>query len=379
MSFKPNGVIADEHLFEPQEPEYEMCYVDFDTILYRSSKSLQKDYIIVEHKKTGWKKRFDGVVKFYGRGKAKDGGWINEQNTERFGTDRPPISADDFIIHTESELIECPDPNMTLLEYGLQSIDFKVGTIKRVMCSKDYRLGIGGIDGKNFRYDVAQIIPYKGLRKSKPLLFLELREAFITKYKNKVFVGRGDIEMDDEISIKGWESYKHFLKTGKHKYVLGFVDKDLLMTPCPHFNYDKAEYGITMPDINGCALHYATQLLCGDKSTDNIQGLPNIGAEFASKYKLGKPRGVGSATAKSILEDCKTPIEMYARVVEAYKSFYGEAEFDFVSHEGIESKRTWEDMLRENATLLYMCRSYEEVKTYDIIKQLEKMGVITVE
>jgi len=376
MSFKPNGVIADEHLFVPQEPEYEMCYTDFDTPLVAAASSLQNNYIIVEHKRTGWKRRFEGVSKFYGLGKKRDGGWINDENTKRFGTEKPPISAEDFIIHTESELIECPEPNMTLLEYGMRNIDFKVGDIKRTMKAHDYRLYIGGVGGKNFRYDVAQIIPYKGARSEKPLLFLDLREAFIEKYKHKVLIGNKDIEVDDEVSIKGWESYHHFIKTGKHKYVLSYVDKDIRQVPCPYFNYNKTEDGIIHPTIEDCARHFTMQLLCGDKSTDNIQGLPNISKEFATKYKIRKSAGLGGTTAIAILEDCKTPVEMYARVVEAYKSFYGEAEFDFVSHEGVESKRTWADMLRENATLLYMCRSYEEVKTYDIIKQLEKMGVI---
>ena len=366
----------DENLFEqPTEPEYEMCYVDADTLIFRAAKSLQKDFIIVEHNKTKWTARFDGVSKFYGLGKKRDGGWIGDENKKRAVDGRPQISADDFTIHLNSELIESPDPTKTLLEYGLQSIDFKIGDIKRTSRAKDYRLYIGDLT-KNFRYDIAKIVPYKGERKEKPLMFLELREAFLEKYKNKAIVSKSNLESDDEISIKGWESYRYFLKTGKHKYVLAYIDKDLQSTPCDWFNYDKCEDGIIKPDINQCARFYTQQLLSGDKSTDNIQGLPNIGVDFATKYKLGKTRGVGKATAVNILEDCQTPVEMYTRVVEAYKSFYGEKPFDFESWDGTKGQRTWEDMLRENASLLYMCRSYEEAGTYDIIKQLTKMGVL---
>jgi hypothetical protein len=356
--------------------EYEMCYVDFDTVLYRSAQQLQEDYILIRHKvHTTWTKEFSGVTQFYGRKKSKDGGWIFDENTKRQEEGRPLVSADDFTIETHSRLKETPI-GMTLIEKGLESIDFKVGDIKKVCNAKDYRLGIGGLGG-NFRFAAAHILPYKGDRKAKPILFLELRDAFISKYRNKVFIARDGLEMDDEISIFGWESYRHYLKTGKHKYVLGYVDKDLRMTPCPYFNYDKVEDGVETPTVMECALAFTSQILSGDKSCDNIQGLPDITQEFATKYGLAKPRGLGKATALEILKDCQTPKEMYERVVEAYKSFYGEEPFEFTSHRGEVSTRTWLDMLRENAILLYMCRTFEEAGKYDIGDTLKKMGVIT--
>jgi hypothetical protein len=366
FNWNPNG--------ESEPPEFEMCYTDFDTVLFRCAKSLQKDYIIVTHNASGKTKEFDGVSKFYGLGKAKNKGWIGEQNVIRQEKGLPSLSVDDFTIETASRLIECPDPNLSLIEYGLQQLDFKVGAIKKTSRAADYRLGIGGLL-PNFRYDAAHILPYKGERKAKPLLFLELRDAFITKYKSKVQIARDGLEQDDEISIIGWESYKHFLKTGKHKYVLAYVDKDLNSVPCPSFNYDKVEEGITYPDINECARAFCIQTLCGDKSTDNIQGLPNIGVEFAKKYNLGKPKGIGKATAIEILKDCTTPKEMYERVIEAYKGYYGVEPFSFTSHRGEVSERTWLDMLRENAILLYMCRTYDEAGKYDIEQTFKRMKI----
>ena len=356
------------------EYEYETCYVDFDTVLFRSAKMLQEDYIVVTNKR-GQKKEFKNVTAFYGRGKAKDGGYIGEQNAQRAEKGLPPISASDYTIETAARVKESPEPNMSIIEYGLSQIDYKVGDIKKASKAKDYVLGIGGLL-PNFRYDAAHIIPYKGERKAKPILFLELREAFIQKYKNKILIAKDGLETDDEISIKGWESYRHFLKTGKHKYVIGFVDKDLRMTPCPSFNYDKVEEGISTPSIEDCARAFATQILSGDLSTDNITGLPNLHPEFCAKYGLAKPRGVGKATALQILEDCKTPKEMYERVVEAYRTYYGEDEFDFTSHRGEVSKRTWLDMLKENALLLYMLRDYSEEGCYDISVTLKRLGVI---
>jgi hypothetical protein len=367
MVFKPNESSEDIAY------EYEVCYVDFDTVLFRSAKMLQEDYIVVTNKR-GKKKEFKNVTAFYGRGKARDGGWIGEQNKERLEKGLPPISADDYTIETAARVKESPDPEMTIIEYGLSQIDYKVGDIKKASKAKAYVLGIGSLE-PNFRYEVAHILPYKGARKPKPILFLELREAFIQKYRNKVLVAKDGLEMDDEISIKGWESYKHFLKTGKHKYVIAFVDKDLRMTPCPSFNYDKVEEGITTPSIEDCARAFAAQILSGDLSTDNIQGLPNLNPDFCTKYGLAKPRGVGKATALQILEDCETPKEMYERVVEAYRTYYGEDEFEFTSHRGQVSKRTWLDMLKENAVLLYMLRNYNEAGTYDITNTFNKLGV----
>ncbi len=374
MSFKPrNAVVEDGEQFTP-EHKYETCYVDFDTVLFRSAKMLQEDYIIVTNKQ-GKKKEFKNVTSFYGRGKSKDGGWVGEQNKERTEKGLPLISADDYVIETASRVKESPEPNMTIIEYGLSQIDYKGGAIKKASKAKDYVLGIGSLV-PNFRYDVAQITPYKGARKAKPLLFLELRDAFIQKYKNKVMIARDGLEMDDEISIKGWESYKHFLKTGKHKYVISFVDKDLRMTPCPSFNYDKTEEGISTPSIEDCARAFAAQLLSGDLTCDGIVGLPNLNPEFCEKYGLAKPRGVGKATALEVLQDCKTPKEMYGRVVEAYRTFYGEDDFEFTSHRGDVFKRTWLDMLKENATLLYMLRDSNEAGKYDISVTLKKLGVI---
>lgn len=372
MSFKPRNV--DDGNKSNIDYLYETCYVDFDTVLFRSAKMLQEDYIVVTNKR-GKKKEFKNVTSFYGRGKARDGGWIGEQNKERAEKGLPLISASDYTIETAARVKECPEPNMTIIEYGLSQIDYKVGDIKKASKARDYVLGIGGLL-PNFRYDAAHIIPYKGERKAKPILFLELRDAFIQKYKNKVLIAKDGLEMDDEISIKGWESYKHFLKTGVHKYVIAFVDKDLRMTPCPSFNYDKVEEGISSPTIMECARAFAAQILSGDLSTDNILGLPNLNPEFCEKYGLAKPRGVGKATALQILEGCETVKEMYERVVEAYRTFYGEDEFEFTSHRGETSKRTWLDMLKENAILLYMLRDYSEAGCYDITVTLKRLGVI---
>lgn len=366
MSFDNNPGVEDT------PKKYKMCHVDADTILYQSAVKLQENYILVTHKKSGSQKEFKGVQAFYGRKKTRDGGWIGEMNEQRAEKGLPLFTVDDFDIEQCARVIESPDPALSIIEYGLQQVDFKVGEIKKVMDAEDYRLWIGG--NGNYRYDVAHILPYKGGRTDKPLLYAELKEALLNKYNKRANTVPDGWEVDDYVSMMGWKSYSEFLKTGEHIYVIAYVDKDLKSIPCPNFNYLKCEEGISTPDIFECAAHFAMQCLAGDKSVDNIQGLPNVSKEFAQKYKVTQ-RGVGKATAEKILEGCTTPKELYERVVEAYKSYYGEDEFEFESWRGDKSMRTWLDMLRENAILLYMCRTPKEIGVYDIQKTLDKLGV----
>jgi len=327
--------------------EYELAHIDCDTILHRAAESVQENYIVVTNKHTGEKMEFSGVQKFYGKSnKKKDGGWIGEQDK---------YTVDDFTIEQHVRYKPLPDEEESLVKWALGMIDFKVGAVKKVSNAKDYRLWVGG-EG-NFRYDVAQIQPYKGLRKDKPMIFKELKEEFLRKYRSKVCVARDGMEADDECSIKGWDSWRHCRRTGKHKYVLGFVDKDLKMIPCPSFNYDKPELGIVEPTLEDCCRAFCKQLLMGDKSTDNIPGL----------------KGVGEKTALKLLEGRNTPKEMYEAVVLAYKDYYGLEAFPFVSHRGVESTRTWLDMLKENSILLYMLREPYEV--YNIEETFKRLGV----
>ena len=336
---------------------YEICHVDFDTVLFRAAKSCQTDFIMVKHKKIKWQKRFEGVSKFYGLGKAKNKGWIGEENTKREKAGKPLISVEDFIIEECSEL---RDDHDVVLEDAINQIDYAVGRIKKHSEAEDYKLYVG--DGGNFRYDLANILPYKGNRKDKPLLFLELKEKFVEKYKNKVVLIK-DQEVDDALGIIGYNNYKQFLKTKKYKDVLSFVDKDLKMILSPSFNYDKVEEGISTPTPEEAARYFCSQLLSGDKTTDNIQGLPNFSPEFQQKHNTGKTRGIGKATSNSLVEG-KSIKEMFSLVIEAYKSYYGEEKKEFVSFRGETFSWNWLDYLKENATLLWMRR--EEGEIYNI-------------
>lgn len=59
--------------------------------------------------------------------------------------------------------------------------------------------------------------------------------------------------------------------------------------------------------------------------------------------------------AEKILEGCKDRFEMFQRVREAYESFYGK-EFTYESWDGKLLTKTFDEILNENAELLWMQR-----------------------
>lgn len=339
---------------------------DFDTVLFTAAKSLQEDYIIIRHNEfPDWTQEFSGVQEFYGKKKAKDGGWIGEQNAERLGhpeKNQWQISHEDFTIEPMSRIVK-----KDYIAYA--RFNDKLEDIMEATGCADYRIVIGG-EG-NFRYDVAQIQAYKGTRKGKPVRFAEIREYVLNKYKDKVIVVDG-IEGDDVVSTLAHKSFLHFNKTGEHLYTLAYVDKDLKMCICPYINYNKIEDGVLQVTPLEAAYSFCRQMLMGD-STDTIPGLPGLTAEICKKYGIKKTRGLGEKSADNLLTPCDAIPELFGRVVEAYRSYYGDDEFEFESYRGEKSIRTWFNMLDENCQLLFMRR--EHFVPFDLAGTLTKLGI----
>lgn len=346
-----------------------MCYADADTLLFRAAILQQEDYIEAVHKETGWKKRFKNVTSFYGRGKARDGGWIAEQNEKREKDGKPLISANDFELIQGIELKGSEGDHEKALHDAMTYLDYNIGMIKKAMDSEDYRLVIGG-EG-NYRHDYAQRVPYKGSRKEKPILFLEIKEQFLSKYKNKVIVSDG-IEAEDYVARMGYISSKEQARTGKWPYLISFIDKDVKQVYCPYLNYDKLEEGIQLMTPIECMRHFTKQLILGD-ATDDIEGINTLPEEIYTKYSIRKVKTVGETTSVALLASCTTVKEMFERVVEVYKASYGEEPIEFVSHRNEKLSWTWLDFLKETAILVYLQRHEDE--RYDIEDTLKKLKV----
>lgn len=346
--------------------KYKKIIVDCDKPLLSAAVAVEQTFCKVKNKHNGEERVFRNQTEFWGHHAKKQGGQLSEWKNF-LGCDH--IDADDFTIEEGSILSEDIEDHLgeAKLRFG-----WFIGKIKKLInegLADDYELAIHG-EG-NFRYDVANIVPYKHGRKDKPILFYELKEEIISQYKNKVKLVN-EIEVDDYVSIKGWENYRYHLKTGKWEYLLAYQDKDLTMTPSPMINYDKVEEGVKVISPKEAALAYATQLLSGDKAVDNIIGLPQLGEVTRKQYNLRKG-GVGKATALAILEGADIK-QMFQRVVEAYKDYYLEPT-TFKSWRGEELIYTWLDYLNENARLLYMLRAVEEKDTYNITQTLDRLGV----
>ena len=231
-------------------------------------------------------------------------------------------------------------------------LDHMIAKLKTTVNADKYTFFIGG-EG-NFRYELATLTPYKGERKTeKPFYFQEARQHIMRKYKAKVVNG---IEADDAVSVN---LYNDWVKTkGNPTKILVHVDKDINMTCGVHYNPDKNLFYFISPE--DADYNFALQMVTGD-TVDNIIGLPNLGDEFRDKYSLPKRNGAGKKTAELILQDLKgSSLQvLYARVLEAYSSFYTHP-YKYTNWKGETVSASPEQLLDENCGLLYMMRKKGE-------------------
>lgn len=150
----------------------------------------------------------------------------------------------------------------------------------------------GYLTGKrNYRYDIAKTVPYKGTRTAeKPKHLGILREYMIDAW---AFSVQEEQEADDAVSIRAYE-------LGEEDYIICSLDKDLNNVRGWHYNFNTNQrYYVSEEEA---IKNFYTQLLTGD-TVDNIPGL----------------KGIGPKKAEKILKDCKTEQELYKAVLEAYK------------------------------------------------------------
>jgi hypothetical protein len=147
----------------------------------------------------------------------------------------------------------------------------------------------------NFRHDLDMPVVYKGNRKDsrRPIWYDEIRQYLIEVHGAIVVDGQ---EADDALGIA--QTYAR--ETGKDT-VICTIDKDLDMIEGMHYNWNKPELGIYHIDRDEGLRKFYTQLLTGDR-TDNIMGVPKIGAKKAEK----------------LLEDCENELELAEVTMQAY-------------------------------------------------------------
>lgn len=310
-----------------------LLVIDADTILYASSAQQQLNKCLATNIEYGSQRLFESKTAF--------NDWAKENNRDKAN----------YSFETISEIKPDAEPR-----FAFQAIKQKVDKIIEAAGCDDFVLCIEG-EG-NFRKDFkSRFVDYKGQRSEKPILFEECREFFLKKYKKKVILSEGR-ETDDTCNIMAWESYNKGLSSkdkSKCNVVLAYCDKDLAANSRGWMlNYSKLEEGIFWNDAFTQSYNFATQLLIGD-SADNIPGIEKLSKITKERFGI-KVEGVGPATAKKILADCKTEVDLAARVYECYSAMYGEEE-------------GWDERLDENGFFLYLLRHDKD--EWDLNRYLE--------
>lgn len=312
-----------------------LLVIDADTILYASAAQQQLNKCLATNIEHGSQRLFESKTSF--------NKWLETKQ------DR---TKDMYTFETISEVKPEAEPR-----FAFNSIKQKVDKIVEAAGCDDFVVCIEG-EG-NFRKDFpAQYVDYKGQRSAKPLLFEECREFFLKKYKQKVITSEGR-ETDDTCNILAWESYSKGTESkdrSKCNVVLSYCDKDLAANSRGWLlNYNKLEAGTYWNDSFTQAYNFATQLLTGD-TADNIPGIEKLSKITKDHFGI-KVEGVGPATAKKLLSDCKTETDLASRVFECYSAMYED---------------DWECRLSENGFFLYLLR--HEKDGWSLDEYLEGMS-----
>lgn len=351
--------MAKEINYNNGQKKFELFIVDSDTALYQAARMVEEDYVIIKSKLTDFEMEFKNKTTFQGTARKGDVGGELKRWCDFLGVSR---NREDFEITQHVRLK--PDIDNHLEEAEKQFAYFVKG-IKDLNVADDYKLCLGG--KSNFRYEAAKILPYKGSRTEKPIVFADLKDKILTQYKSKVIVAE-NCEADDDLGIFGAKNQAYFRKHNKYKYLLGYIDKDIKQIWGPTLYLNKKELGIQFISPFEAAHHFAYQVLKGDLSVDNIQGLPDLALETKEKYGLRKAVGCGDVAATTVLSSCKDIKSLFEKVVECYQAYYQEPK---EIAEGI--NYDWKDFLRENALLLWMQRKKDQRFDFfeDLCKPLE--------
>lgn len=195
--------------------------------------------------------------------------------------------------------------------------------LKAVVRDTNSSKGYVAVKGKgNFRYDLAE--DYKANR-NKYEVDPKIKERLDNLYEYcwaTECVPSDGCEADDLVSIWATEA-----EEAGDSWVIAHIDKDIDMIPGWHYNFNKDK----LYEISEEEGHYllCKQLLTGD-SSDNIQGL----------------KGIGPKTAEKILKDVAKD-DMLDVVRSTWRDKH---------------PRDWKDKLALCFNLIYMRRSFDDVK-----------------
>lgn len=215
-------------------------------------------------------------------------------------------------------------------------------TIKHILKSTGADSYIVCLSGKgNFRLDIAKQQPYKGNRdpnQSRPYHYGTVGDHIIGNHPHIVVDG---IEADDWMAIEQ--------RKDSENNIICSRDKDLKTCYGWHYRWACGEkqpevknHWISEFDSKAFFFH---QMLIGD-NTDNICGCgKRVEMMWGGKICMRR-KGIGEKAAEKLLCNCNTVQELYDVVSDCYQKEFGD---------------DWEDVMLENARLLYIGQQADEL------------------
>lgn len=322
--------------------------IDLDYVKYASASVGEKRSIIVTHKSSGREKEFNTRTEFYGRDKAKTGGWLGQLNSKRDS----PFAVDEFEIVDQ----QIAEPIDHVLQIAKTQVE---GDLKRLGTNK-YKAFLG--KGDSFRVELSTLKKYKDNRKDmlRPLHMDAVTEYLQRKFKAEIVT---EIEADDRCVIEAYNN---------PNAVIQGLDKDYYGQPVKFFNVNRPDEGIQdcnqfgslwlddKGDVRGIGrMHLYWQMASNDTSD-------NYAANCFSDIKWA-----GKSAYKSLVE-AKTDTEVWEKLKGIFQYLYPE-EKTVLGWRNDPINLTWDYVLNEMFVMARMLRfEGENLNAYDV---MDKLGV----
>jgi hypothetical protein len=200
------------------------------------------------------------------------------------------------------------EQNAPTFEAGCRGIDTRIANMLDATGATCYNAYL--TPPRTFRHEIATVRPYKGNRPDKelPPLFYGLRAYMLQTHQASEVP---TLEADDMIAIHAAAA----AKAGESVVVCAY-DKDVLgQIAGHHWNYQKAEWVTTTPEQAENFLW--SQVLTGD-STDNVEGVPGIGAKKAAEILLA-PGTLAQKTIQAYMNHFQDSQVAVARFAEMFQ------------------------------------------------------------
>lgn len=321
--------------------------IDFDWPRYAAGFAGEKRIIEVEHKATGKTMKFKNRTEFYGRGKAKDKGWIGEENK----TLEVPITVDDFNIYD----IQVPEPIENVLFTAKRMIEKVQDELKSTNM-----VGFYGV-GDCFRVERSTILKYKGNREGslKPMQLPEITEYLVNKYKPTACT---HLEADDWLIIAGQEPGT----------IVVSPDKDSGGFPVDWYSPLHPDWGVM--DCRG----FGEIWIEDEGANEKYRG---VGRKFfywqvaygddVDNYKANCASDIpwGKKSAFTAINETRNDREAFEVLVKIFKDLYPH-EQTIVGWRGNEIKIDWLYVLKEQFDMARMYRhEHDHVNVEDVLRK----------